>query len=176
MTRVFNIRSDTLQYISEPIFLNYIPPILTVTFVETSAFNGDYTKDPFIFGHHNVKSIKVITDATETRTTELVFDNDQHNNMHMAYRNLSSLMPASKNGVPITFENFERGIDWFAVFDILPFYGEDKLYPPVEGFIKLLITFKENTATGLTCLTTGYYQGVMKTDSKGHVEIESYNG
>ena len=47
------------------IFLGRIPKRIVLGFVDTEAFNGSYTSNPFNFKHHNLAQVGVYVDGEQ---------------------------------------------------------------------------------------------------------------
>ena len=60
-----NLQTGTQSFHFNDVFQQFVPDRLTVGLVKSTAFNGDYTKNPFYFELDSLKSIRFLVNGTE---------------------------------------------------------------------------------------------------------------
>jgi hypothetical protein len=156
--------------------LQHLPRRIIVGMVDTKAFNGDNTKNPFNFQHFKVKKVGLFKNGIEYPTPQITLNCDKKNYSE-AYQHLfESLHAENSPFVPdLTEKDFGNGFTLFS-WEMSPdLSGADNM--PVgankNANIRLLLEFEEPLVEAITLIV--YYQLDMRMsiNQSRQVTVES---
>ena len=179
--RTYNLAAtERLKEINNP-FQNRTPNLILVGLVDSAAFNGDVTKNPFAFQKFNLQSIKQLVKGEEYpyETLELAHDSDQLD-MRGYHRFLEATGCLRKNkGNMVTRKEWGRGrsCTLFA-FDNAAngSLHSPVLNPKLSGELQLMLQFGADPGTPITVIVYGEFENLLEVDSNKAVLYNVYDG
>jgi hypothetical protein len=159
------------------ITFGHLPRQVMVAMVETTAFNGTCTKNPFNFQHFKAKRISLSRDGIEYPSPAIITDFTKKDYSEAYFHLMSSLNAENSPFVPdISEKEFGKGFTIFS-WDMSPDqYGSDniQLSSGSNTNIHLSLEFAENLTNPITLLI--YYQLDMQMSVTRHrqVTVESH--
>ena len=172
--RTREIPSGSLGPNFDNLFSGEIPSKMIVAFVQTTAFNGDYSLNPLYFHHMNMKSIKVYLNGEQTPDTssyECDFSKPNSNFLHLvAALNKWKYNDYKYFDSGITPEIFKNGCALFC-FNLDPAVPTNMSIwpPPKTGTVKLDIIFGAATNRPYKMLLYSIFPGVIQVDSQRRI-------
>lgn len=169
----FEVRSQTVDKgvtgkNIENVINGQLPKKIYVALVENEAYNGAYSKNPFLYKHFNISSITCFINGTRL---------DYHPNFdqrltNREYLGLCKTCNQTEENIrmPITKRNFELGYTIFA-FNIGQDYSEGYsqtgyVNPPVEGSIRFEVQFRTPTPSTLNIIFFCDYDNLISISSE----------
>lgn len=159
---------------NEQIFQGQVPTRVIVGLVDTDAFNGRYSKNPFNYKHYSITKVSLQVDGRE-QMKPLVCDFDNGNAVE-AFGNLYSVAgKAFKNeDLDVTREDFNAGYTLFC-FDLTPDLAAeagDHFNLVKTGTVRLAIEFGAALQTTVNAIIYGEFQNVIEIDRNMNVHID----
>ncbi|XP_005101436.1 uncharacterized protein F54H12.2-like [Aplysia californica] len=116
----FSISRGNLGSTQDNLFLAQLHTRLLVCFVDSDAFNGNFTKNPFHFKHHNVCYVSLFLDGQQIPSSPLTPDFENNQFVRSYHRLFIELGLASTNeGNCLNMSDFAAAYCIFA-FDLSP--------------------------------------------------------
>ena len=177
--RTFSMDSTLTRFEIRDLFQNRVPDRMIVGLVDSRAFNGDYTRDPFCFQKFGLTSIKQIVKGEEYpyETLELV-GNDSTKDL-LGY---SRFLQASGAWCKLK-GNMLRKDDWgqdkgctLFMYDNVPNGCADSknLNPKQSGDLQLKLDFRAAPANNITVIVFGEFENLLEVDGNGAVLYDIY--
>ena len=147
------------------------PQQLYVAFVDSKAFNGDITKNPFNFQHFKLTQIGLVVNGVSVPSYPLTMNPGKDiNRMYRHFMDNAGIQNGPyTNG--ITQNMFGNG--YFIVpFDLTP--GKDNgqsLLRPTKATIDLELRFKYSLKHPIECLVYTQHQDVLHLNNRGEIKF-----
>jgi len=161
------------------LFQNRVPDCLIVGLVDSGAFNGDVTRDPFCFQKFGLSSIQQIVRGEEYpyETLQLVHNTTARDNLgYFRFLQASSAW-CKKKGNMVEREDWGQGKNCTLVmFDNVANGCADRqrLNPKQTGDLQLSLEFGAAPGTNITVLVYGEFENLLEIDSNGAVLYDIY--
>jgi len=178
-TRTFSMQGNLTRFDIPNLLQNRIPDRLIVGLLDSRAFNGDVTRDPFCFQKFGLTSIKQIVKGQEYphETLHLVRNNGTRDNLGYFCFLQASGAWCKKKG------NMVDLLDWgqaknctLFMFDNVANGCADSqtLNPKQTGDLQLVLEFGAAPATNITVLVYGEFENLLEIDRNGAVLYNIY--
>lgn len=142
--KVIAVPQGFQTFVKDNIFLGQLPKRVVVGMVDSDAFSGVCTKNPYNFKHNNLNFIQLYTDGEPVLAKPLkpnVSGKDYLECYETLYRGFDKL-DGTKSSI-IKREDWDKGYSLFA-FDLTPDYDDDDHYPIIKhGNLRLEMNFAE---------------------------------
>ena len=174
--RTVAIPSGMAQWPLDNLFLSHQPKRVVIAFVASSAFNGDYTKNPFNFEHFNLNYLCLSVDGTCIPGEG--FHPDYENGLYLqAYDSIFSFMQDDRIGQPrrtpsITRTEYPSGYAMYLFNLDGGVQGEPFVNPQSAGLNKLEIKFAERLQEPVTVIIYATYNALMRIDISRNVRVD----
>ena len=177
--RTFSMQGNLTRFDIPNLFQNRIPDRLIVGLLDSRAFNGDVTRDPFCFQKFGLSSIRQIVKGEEYpyKTLHLVHNNGTRDNLgYFRFLQASGAWCKKKGNM------VELG-DWgqakkctLYMFDNVANGCADSqtLNPKQTGDLQLVLQFGAAPGTNITVLVYGEFENLLEIDSNGAVLYNIY--
>ena len=177
--RTFSMDSTLTRFEIRDLFQNRVPDRMIVGLVDSRAFNGDYTRDPFCFQKFGLTSIKQIVKGEEYpyETLELV-GNDSTKDLLGYFRFLQASGAWCKlKGNMLRKDDWvqDKGCTLF-MYDNVPNGCADSknLNPKQSGDLQLKLDFRAAPANNITVIVFGEFENLLEVDGNGAVLYDIY--
>jgi hypothetical protein len=170
LTRVdvksFSIPTGSFSINRDNIFLGSLPRRMVLGLVLSSAFNGDYTKNPYNFQHFNTSFLAVSIDGEQIPCKP--FEPDFANGRFVdSYLTLFSCTDKSGNG--ITSDAYHKGFTYW-VLDFSPDLGcAGHLNLIKQGNLRIELRFKQALTESVTCVVLAEFDNILEIDNDRNV-------
>lgn len=114
--KTVSVAAGQYGFSADDMFQGLVPSKLIVGLVSSAAYNGDYGKNPFNFGHYDLNSLGLYIDGQAIPTQPLQ-PNYASNQYTECYRTLTQ----HKKDIHISFEDYKKGY-CFYILNVDPFY------------------------------------------------------
>lgn len=162
--RTFNIVDGSYQAIFEDIFQGETPSRLIVGMVDSEAYAGDYSKNPFRFKHFNIQEAAFYVDGESTPRQPYNFDFKDCGYLEglMSLYRVSGKM-FTDTDIGITRETYRQGLALIG-FEVDPTAAPDLSYVgiPKSGRTRLVLKFKKKIKKPVTVIVYGIFPEVME--------------
>ena len=165
--KTISVPSGLTTVTSDDIFHGSVPSKLIVAMVQTSAFQGNYSLNPYNFIHANVSSISLSVDGQSVPGQPLTPDFSTGDYTSSFLSMFFNNYPHNGGGNWITRSDFANGYALFC-FDIQGETSEDIYGVDRKGFTKLQLTFASPTPN-LMILLYSSFSGLLKVDKARNV-------
>jgi hypothetical protein len=170
--KYFTISQGSSSAVEENIFMNSVPSRIVVGFVDSQAFNGEFSSNPFHFHHYYIKSLGVSVNnvSIPIRALTLDFENDE---CLLPYYLLftSTAIAGQDVGLSFSREEYKTNNALFA-FDINQATGNNALlHLEKSGSVKLEIQFGKPLEKSVHCIILSETQGVLEIDKYRQVVV-----
>ncbi len=169
-TKVFSVPQGNMDAIQDNLYLNQIPHRVVIGCVDTAAYNGSFSRNPYFFHHWDISSIALFKDSqpVPSKALEPNFDNN------MYVRSYQSLFGAvgkfgQDEGNQLTREDYLNGYTLFA-FDLTPELEEGGTCSGVnEGNLKLEIHFSKPLTSAINVIVLGEFANIIEINDNREV-------
>jgi hypothetical protein len=169
--KTFTIAAGSLQGNLDNVVLGSLPSMCVVGLVSNSAYNGDFTKNPFNFQHFGVNYLSLLVDGKQVPSVPF-----QPNYTTDCYvRNYMSLFQATgkisqNEGPQIKYTDYKGGSALYA-FDLTPDLGSDQCHFNLtkQGNIRIDIRFAAALGETLNLVLYTAHQTVLEIDKSRNV-------
>jgi hypothetical protein len=114
-----NIAAQKTMYSLNDVFHGYVPERVLVMFVETSAFRGKNTRNPFNFQHFDIEYIGLFKNGVPYPHPPVKANFTQNRFAQAYYLTMKSLQSPEPGAPAITYEEFKSGTTIFS-YDLTP--------------------------------------------------------
>jgi len=177
--RTYSFNRERRQYEINNPWQGRGPNLVVIGLVDTRAFNGDYTRDPFCFQKYGLSSIKQLFRGEEYpyETLELKHDGDDLDNQGY-YRFLQATECLRKDrGNMLTEKDWGHGRNCtFFCFNNAA-NGDlfsSVLNPKQTGEIRYILNFGANPATNFTVILFAEFENLLEIDKNKAVSYDVY--
>ena len=174
VNKVFSIARGQMSHVQDNLFLNQTPTRLFIILTETSAFNGEYKKNPFNFKSHHLNYLSLTVDGKEVLGKPFQPDFSQRQYV----RSFHSLMEALglvnnvEGGSVLEYRDFNLGYCIFGA-DLSPSRtdGAEVEFRRASN-VRLEMKFSEGLTTPLNVLCMGVMDSIMEIDKSRQVLLD----
>lgn len=161
--KCYQIAQGSFSAQFENVYNNNLPSEIILAFIDSSAYSGDFQKDPFDFKHCSIKHLEVSIDGVNILAPPLK-PNFPTKDYTEAYLRLQK----DGQSLGISYDKFGQGYALFR-FDFerhipKPLKGVSK-----KGYIRVTVNFGVPLPTGMTLLMYGVCQDRFLIDSARNV-------
>ena len=172
VVKVFTVPSGVHSISKDNIFLGQLPKKITVGFVSSTAFHGDFDKNPFNFAHYSLNHIALHVGGRSipAKPLEPNFEKDFY------FRSYLQMLAAQgvdavdhTNG--ITYEEYKSGFTLF-VFDLTPDQEggcSEHSQPPQHGSLRLETRFSLALPETVNIIVLGEFANLIEITARRHV-------
>ena len=167
-----NVRLDN-------IFSGLVPTSFVFGLVDSNAYTGEYSKNPFNFKHYNVSTVTLSVNGEEIpfKQLRLKFPNTKNNreknvDFIQAYNTLFSGTGKmfSNMGLDIARDDYPQGYTLFA-FDLTPDMCNtaDYFNTVQRGTLSVDLTFETDTPEAISMVCYSDFENIIRIDSERNV-------
>jgi len=177
--RTFSIQGNLTRFDIPNLFQNRVPDRLIVALLDSRAFNGDVTRDPFCFQKFGLSSIRQTVRGEEYpyETLQLVHDSAARDNLgYFRFLQASGAWCKTKGNI-VELGDWGHGKNCaLFMFDSVSNGCADsqRLNPKQTGDLQLSLEFGAAPATNITVLVSGEFENLLEIDSNGAVLHDIY--
>lgn len=176
--KVLTIPRGFSSFKSDNIFLGRIPKRIVFGLVDTEAFNGSYTTNPFNFKHYNLSQVGVYVDGEQIprKPLTLKFDADGGQNFMAGFQTLFSRIGklSQDAGNQIARGDYGSGYTLFC-FDLTPDqYSGDHFQLIKQGNLRVELHFSEPLPKTVNLIIYAESESLIEIDSNRNV-LYDYN-
>ena len=168
--KVMSISAGQMGFSPDDVFLGSIPKRIVIGFVENTAFNGSFKKNPFNFQHFKATEVGVYVNGESCPMKALQLNFDQ--NLYLAgYMSLFSGTGTlfHNQGNQITREDYPKGYTLFA-FDLTPDLSNGPHISPIkQGNLRLGIQFADPLPVTVNCILYAEFDSLIEIDASRNV-------
>jgi len=177
--RTFSMQGDLVRFDIPNLFQNRVPDRLIVGLVDSRAFNGDVTRDPFCFQKFGLTSIKQIVKGEEYpyETLQLVRNNGTRDNLgYFRFLQASGAWCKKKgNMVELGDWGHQKNCTLFMFDNVANGCADSqRLNPKQTGDLQLTSEFGAAPGTNITVLVYGEFENLLEIDRNGAVLYNIY--
>jgi hypothetical protein len=169
--KVNTISQGHYNYVADNVYNGYSPTFMMVALTQATAAAGNYERNPFNFGMHNLSNIALFIDGRPTPGQALAQGAKTY------VRSYNDLFYSSGRwdgdvDIDVTREEFANGNAIYA-FQIEPVNSDGYLSLLKSANCRLELTFSVATENALALVLYGEFQGLMDIDRARSVSITS---
>ena len=177
--RTFTMQDNLVRFDIPNLFQNRIPDRLIVGLLDSRAFNGDVTRDPFCFQKFGLTSIKQIVKGEEYpyETLQLVHNNGSRDNLGYFRFLQASGAWCKKKGNMVELGDWGQAKNCtLYMFDNVANGCADSqnLNPKQTGDLQLVLEFGAAPGVNITVLVYGEFENLLEIDRNGAVLYNIY--
>ena len=177
--RTFSMQGNLVRFDIPNLFQNRIPDRLIVGLLDSRAFNGDVTRDPFCFQKFGLSSIRQIVKGEEYpyETLQLVHNNGTRDNLGYFRFLQASGAWCKKKGNMVELGDWGQAKNCtLYMFDNVANGCADSqnLNPKQTGDLQLVLEFGAAPNTNITVLVYGEFENLLEIDKNGAVLYNIY--
>ena len=177
--RTFTMQDNLVRFDIPNLFQNRIPDRLIVGLLDSRAFNGDVTRDPFCFQKFGLTSIKQIVKGEEYpyETLQLVHNNGSRDNLGYFRFLQASGAWCKKKGNMLELGDWGQGKNCtLYMFDNVANGCADSqnLNPKQTDDLQLVLEFGAAPGVNITVLVYGEFENLLEIDRNGAVLYNIY--
>ena len=177
--RTFSMQNNLVRFDIPNLFQNRIPDRLIVGLLDSRAFNGDVTRDPFCFQKFGLTSIKQIVKGEEYpyETLQLVHNNGSRDNLGYFRFLQASGAWCKKKGNMVELGDWGQAKNCtLYMYDNVANGCADSqnLNPKQTGDLQLVLEFGAAPGVNITVLVYGEFENLLEIDRNGAVLYNIY--
>jgi len=177
--RTFSMQGNLVCLDIPNLFQNRVPDRLIVGLVDSIAFNGDVTRDPFCFQKFGLSAIRQIVKGEEYpyETLQLVHNNATRGNLgYFRFLQASGAWCKKKgNMVELGDWGEDKNCTLFMFDNVANGCADSQtLNPKQTGDLQLSLEFGAAPATNITVLVYGEFETLLEIDRNGAVLYNIY--
>ena len=160
------LRAKTLDNVS----LGPLPKKVVFGFVNSNAFNGDYTLNPFNFEHFKLTKVSVSIDGEDAPYSPVIMDFDKNLYSKAYYTLFNGLDRAGlDSGNEISPNDFKGGYCIFA-FDLTPDMCTGDHFNLVKsGNLRIGVTFGADLTTNVNCIVYMEHENIIEINKSRNI-------
>ena len=175
----FSMQGNLTRFDIPNLFQNRIPDRLIVGLLDSRAFNGDVTRDPFCFQKWGLTSIRQIVKGEEYpyETLQLVHNNGTRDNLgYFRFLQASGAWCKKKgNMVELGDWGQAKNCSLFMFDNVANGCADSQnLNPKQTGDLQLVLEFGAAPGTNITVLVYGEFENLLEIDRNGAVLYNIY--
>ena len=178
-TRTFNMMGTLTCFDIPNLFQNRIPDRMIVGLLDSRAFNGDVTRDPFCFQKFGLRSIRQMVRGEEYpyETLELNHNNGARDSLEYFRFLQASGSWLKKRGSMVRQEEWgqDKNCTLFMFDNVANGRADARtLNPKQSGDLQLILEFGAAPNTNITVLVYAEFENMLEIDSNGAVLYNIY--
>lgn len=165
VVKTFSIPTGTLNTVHDNIFLSQTPNRLIIGLVESSAFNGQASRNPFNFQHFGLSFISLYLDGKQVPANPLTpnFAKQQYTRSFFGLMTATGLVNKD-SGSLIELRDFGRGYALYG-FDLSPSLLDGDQFELVKsGALRLEMKFDQQLPDPVKVIVYGELDSVLEID------------
>nr|XP_048703035.1 uncharacterized protein F54H12.2-like [Caretta caretta] len=168
--KVFSISAGSRVSNQENQFLEQLPKMLVLGFVDNDAFSGSYAKNPFHFKHYDINFVALYVDGEQIPTKPLQPDFEAGRCMREYMNLVQTAGKHMKDGsLLIDSEEFAQGYTLFA-FDLSPDQECADHYSLIKtGNLRAEIRFGKALTITINMIVYGVFDNVIEINQRRNV-------
>lgn len=173
ITKVFGIPQGNMNIIQDNMFLGTRPNRLVIGFVDSRAWNGDYSRSAFEFHHHDIISLALFSDGQQYPSKALKPSFDKNTYARSYFTLFSATGSAWKDqGNYISYEDFKNGFCLFC-FDLTASMMDDYAVEiPKTSSLRLEVNFKNPLSSPLHIIAYAEADGLIEIDQARQLIVD----
>lgn len=171
--KTFSIPTGSMQATKENLYTGKLPRRLVVAMVESAAFSGDVTKNPFNFQHFGLNYLCAYVDGERYPTRALQPDFAGKNYMD-AFQSIydGTGMRNDNQSLVFTRDSYAEGYTLF-VIQLSPGEPDSATYDLTQrGNIRIEMKFKEALTKTITTIVYAEYDDQLEIDRDRNIYVE----
>ena len=175
--RTYNIPQGSFGETIEDLYQGHVPSKIIVGLVDSSAFSGNYNKNPYHFQHFDISRIAFYVDNVSTPEQPLIVnikESDYLKGFLSMYKVAGKLNENTDIG--IDRDSYRQGYTLFG-FNVDPTASYDMSYlgKTKTGITKLDLNFRTALPTNITVVVYAVFPEVMEVDFERVVRLQTKN-
>lgn len=167
--KTYTISAGNFSFKAENLFQGAIPSRMTIGFVKTAAYTGDFKHNPFNFVHANLNSLAVYLNDESIPGKPLRPDFSHFNFVDSYYSLFTGLDKDSKDvGNGISRDDYDNGYTLF-VHVLLPGAGSDHFPLIQRRALNVTATFAKALTENLTAIVMAKFPDMIEIDNTRNV-------
>ena len=177
--RTFSMQNNLTRFEIRDLFQNRVADRLIVGLLDSRAFNGDVTRDPFCFQKFGLTSIKQIVRGEEYPYETLQLAQDSGAKDRLGYFRFLQASGAwcKKKGNMVEMKDWGhlKNCTLFMYDNVASGCADSNtLNPKQTGDVQLVLEFGAAPANNITVLVYGEFENLLEIDSNGAVLYDIY--
>ena len=174
--KVLHVDAKKRGHTQDNIFIGALPQRVVLCMVDSDAFNGDYTKNPFEFNHFKVTSMCLCVDGRNIPATPLQgnFSTGDYARFYYTMYTETIGLKSRSGGGGITMDEYLNGHAFFC-FDLTPDLSSscgNHLNVAKTGNMGVDITFEEALSSHMNILMYSEFEGLFEMNHERRVISE----
>ena len=163
------LAANNLEITKEQLFYGRVPKMIVLAMCDNEALSGVYAKNPYNFGHYNVKHVDLRVDGVSKPILPLTPNFTTKSCIREYMSLLESMAILGKDScLPFTYEDFLNGYTFFA-WNMTADYEGQPQNPGKRANIRLKLKFSETTKTSINILLYCIFDSTVMIDGSGNV-------
>ena len=175
--RTYNIPQGSFGETIEDLYQGHVPSKIIVGLVDSSAFSGNYSKNPFHFQHFDISKIGFYVNNVSTPEQPLTV-NIKESDYLMGFLSLYKVAGKlnENTDIGINRDSYRQGYTLFG-FNVDPTASYDMSYlgKTKTGITKLDINFRRGLPINITVVVYAVFPEVMEIDFERVVRLQTKN-
>ena len=172
VVKVFTVPQGSQSISKDNIFLGQLPKKLTVGFVSSKSFHGDFSVSPFDFKNYQLNnlSLRVGGRSIPAKPLEPNFDEDCYFRSYLQTLAAQGV-DAADHTIDLSYEDFKSGFTLF-VFDLTPDQEaacNEHDQPPQHGSLRLEARFGLTLPETVNIVVLGEFNNLIEITARRHV-------
>ena len=177
--KVLSIPNGFSSFTPDNLFLGHIPKRLVLVLVDTTAYNGTYTSNPFNFKHHNLTEVGVYVDGEQIPRKPLFlnFDDAGGQNVIAGFQSLFSGTGKLSHDAGNQINRGDYGSVYTAFcFDFSPDHCSGEHFELIkQGNLRVELHFHQALANTVNLIIYAEFQNVVEIDASRNVLYDYTN-
>lgn len=165
----FSVAKGSQTFMTDNIFHGRVPSQLIIGMVSNAAYSGDYSKNPFNFGHMDTNYLEVSVDGQPVPNRPLK-PNFSENDYVSSYLSLLDNEYSRKKGLIIRMSDYPEGYTLY-LFDLQSFLSGRIMAKSDTGHVRLSIRFATALADTINIIVYAKFPEILKIDQSRNVTI-----
>ncbi|KAJ8030074.1 hypothetical protein HOLleu_29650 [Holothuria leucospilota] len=176
-TKILSVPAGNYSLNEDHVFLGQLPKRIVIACVDSDAFNGSYTKNPFHFKHNKINNLALYYDGVQIPTKPLKPNFNADDAATHSVRSYFTLFTGThKNyrdeSVGISREDYPAGYTLFA-FDFTPDLSDGGHFNLVkEGNLRLEMNFAEALPRTINVIVYAEFDNVIEIDKVRNISYD----
>ena len=168
--KTFTVPKGSYDVVKDNLFLNQTPNRLVLALVDSEAFNGSYTTNPFHFHHHNINFIGLTVDGKPLPAKPLTPDFTTGRFVRSYLTTLQASGIEHKNeGLGFSLVDFGTGYCLFS-FDLTPSLLDGTQFELVKAVtLRIELKFAKALKAPVTIVVYGVLDAIIEIDKSRQV-------
>jgi hypothetical protein len=158
------IQTDSSSLVLDNIFQGRVPSKMIVAMVSTSAFLGNYLKNPFNFQHFNLNYLNLMVNGMSVPDDQPLKPDYANDNYTLAY-----LRTVERKPTPLEPKHFKGGYNIYS-FDIDPALQHLQQLPMTSGGnVKMELRFAQPLVENVTLIVLASFPQTIEIDANRNI-------